>query len=167
MKACFVLIITFLLFSCNNRNENTLNSFIVTSIENGIIVSAKSDFKDTLFYEHRFPDSTRYSFILLSKQQNEKLRKLIENVRIEKESKKIELSSGQEVFIIDNGKVQFYINDFHNKSENYRQLNYFFKETSLNMFSTKERKNFWNIGKIIPPPNPPKSTNVKFKNNGY
>ncbi len=163
MKACSVLIITFLLFSCNNRNENTLNRFIVTSIENGIIVSAKSDFKDTLFYEYRFPDSTKYFFILLSKQQNEKLRKLIENVNTEKSSKKFELSSGQEVFIIDNGKVQYYKNDFHNKSENYRQINDFLGETSLNMIRTTERKDFWNIENVIPPPNPPKNTNLKFK----
>ncbi len=168
MKEYFLLIFTFLLFSCTNQKETSVKSFIVISIEDEVIVSAKSDFKDTLFYEHKFSDSTKYFYVLLTKQQNEELKSLIENVYSEKDSPKFELSSGQEVFIVDNGKVQFYKNDFSKQSENYKKINFFFKETSLKMIKTTEIKNFWNIGKVIPPPNPPKKIeNVIFKNNGY
>ncbi len=168
MKEYLLLIITFLLFSCTNQKETSVKRFILISIEDEIIVSAKSDFKDTLFYEHRFSDSIKYFYVLLTKEQNEELKSLIENVYAEKDSPKFELSSGQELFIVDNGKVQFYKNDFSKESENYKKINFFLKETSSKMIETNEIKNFWNIEKIIPPPNPPKKIErVVFKNNSY
>jgi hypothetical protein len=137
-------------------------------MEDNVYVSAKSDFNDTLFYEHKFPDTTKYYYVLLSDKQNEELKMLIKNVCVEKDSPKFELSSGQELFIVDNSQVKFYVNNFANESENYKKINSFFRETSTMMIRTTEIKNFWNIGKAIPPPNPPKKAEfIIFKNNRH
>jgi hypothetical protein len=164
MKTLLVLIISFLLFSCTTREENSIKRFVVLSMENNVFVSAKSDFKDTLFYEHKYPDSNKYYYVLLSEKQNKELKILVENVCTEKDSPKYELSIGQELFIVENGQLRFYVNNFSNKSENYEKINLFLKEINSKMIRTKEIKNFWNIGKVIPPPNPPrKIEKIKFK----
>ncbi|WNM18172.1 hypothetical protein [Flavobacterium capsici] len=156
MKIYLSLFFIFLLGCSHKKEESTIKQFIVFSIENEVFVSAKSNFNDTLFYEHKYSDTTKYSYIKLTKEENEELKKLIENILLEKDSPKFALSSGQELFIINNKKPLFYVNNYINESENYKKINLFFLQTSSKMVSANEIKNFWNIADIVPPPHPPK-----------
>lgn len=163
MKSYLLLIVLFLILSCNVKDKNSIKHFASLSMKEDVFISTKTDFKDTLFYEYRFPDSTKYYYVKLNQKQTEKLKTLIENICSEKNSQKFELSIGQQLFLVDGKQDRFYVNDLSKETENFKKLNYFLKESSQKMISTKEIKTFWDFGKFIPPPNPPKRIqNIKL-----
>ena len=78
MKSYLLLIVLFLILSCNVNDENSIKHFASLSMKEDVFISTKTDFKDTLFYEYRFPDSTKYYYVKLNQKQTENLKTLIE-----------------------------------------------------------------------------------------
>jgi hypothetical protein len=93
------------------------------------------------------------------KNNKQRIKMLVENVCIEKILQNNDYHG--ELFIVENGQLRFYVNNFSNKSENYEKINLFFKEIKLKMIRTKEIKNF-GILKVIPT-NPPRKIENKIQ----
>ena len=118
-------------------------------------VSIKSEFKDTIFYEHRYGDKIKYSYSLLSEKQNDELQNLISSLGSERSVPKFKFSNETQILIVDFGQVKFYKHDFleYAPRSTYKKIYYFLKEIrSQDTIKLDEIKNFWNIGDISEPP---------------
>jgi hypothetical protein len=137
MKIYYILITVFFLCSCNNKKKTT-KQFITSSYENGMTFSVKSEFKDTLFYEQRHRQTILYSYTLLTKKQNQQFK----------------FSGGEQIIIVDSGRLKFYKNDFTNySSSNYKKINDFLTEMRYqNNTIVSKIKDFWNFNGISSPP---------------
>jgi hypothetical protein len=140
----------FVVASCTKGTEQ----FIVSSDEEGVICSAKSSFNDTLFYENRFPDTTIYYYALLSKQENQKLKELILNLKQEKSLPKFELRPGSGTFIVESGEVKFYEGNYALPSRNTKNILSLFQKKASSMKLCKKVNDFWNVEGVTPPENP-------------
>ncbi|MEQ3661992.1 MAG: hypothetical protein ABNG96_04800 [Flavobacterium sp.] len=153
MKIYYILITVFFLCSCNNKKKTT-KQFITSSYENGMTFSVKSEFKDTLFYEQRHRQTILYSYTLLTKKQNQQLKNLITNLKAEKNIPRFKFSGGEQIIIVDSGRLKFYKNDFTNySSSNYKKINDFLTEMRYqNNTIVSKIKDFWNFNGISSPP---------------
>ena len=153
MKIYSILITAFFIYSCNDKKK-PIQQFIASSYENGMTFSVKSEFKDTLFYERRHRRTILYSYTLLTKQQNEDLKKLIKNLNAEKNVPSFKFSGGEQILMVDLGQLKFYKNDFTKYStSNYKKINDFLTELSYQNNTTVDKiRNFWNVSGISSPP---------------
>ena len=165
MRIFSLLIIVFFITSCNKPKKQIVKDFLVTSIEDRTIVSAKSNFNDTLFYEFRYTDSTTYGYELLSKKQNEELLKFVTGFEEEFTTSKFELLPGNEIFAVRSDEIIFYKYNFSRPKSNFGKINMFFKYSGNNLVKVNEIKDFWNISDVSAPKNPPKKIEIKTENN--
>ena len=149
-----MVFIAILFVSSCTKNNGQLKQFIISSDEDGVICSAKSSFNDTIFYENRFPDGTIYYYTVLSRHQNEELKKSIQNLKTEKSIPKFELIPGGATFIVESDKVLFYEGNYSIQSPNIKKILTLFRDLSPKMKACKKVEDFWNIEDVIPPDNP-------------
>lgn len=145
-----LLLMAGLLSSCKKDTEQ----FILSSDEDGIICSAKSEFNDTIFYENKFPDTTVYYYAALSKYQNEELRKLIQNLKTEKSLPEFKLLPASGTFVVASDEVRFYEANYSLPSRNIKKILKVFSDLSSKMKTCKKVEGFWNIEGVAPPDNP-------------
>lgn len=143
-----------LLISGCTKNNGEPGQFIVSSDEEGVICSAKSTFNDTIFYENRFPDTTIYYYVALTKQENEELKKSIVNLKLEKSIPAFDLKPGGGIFIVEADEVKFYEGNYSIPSHNTKKIFTLFREKAAAMKTCKKVENFWNIEGVNPPDNP-------------
>ena len=145
-----LLLVAGLFTSCKKNTEQ----FILSSDEDGVISSAKSSFNDTIFYENRFPDTTVFYYAALSKYQNDELRKLIQNLKSEKNIPEFKLMPGSGTFIVASDEIRFYEANYSLPSRNIKKILSVFREMSSQMKTCKKVTKFWDIDGVTPPDNP-------------
>ncbi len=142
-----------LIYGCAKRDGQP-NQFIVCSDEEGVICSAKSTFNDTIFYENRFPDATVYYYAVLSPEQNQALKSMVQNLKTEKSIPTFELKPGGGTFIVESDEVHFYLGNYSIQSPNIKKIFTLFRDMAPKMHNCKKVEDFWNIEGVSAPDNP-------------
>lgn len=148
MKIFLQFFVAMLLTGCN-KTETPVEQFIIVSIENGILCSAKSNFNDTIYYENKLPSgATNYSYSLLNKAEKQKFERIIQTFSLEDPLKNFNYSQVESIILLKSDQLKIYNIDW--LSQNGKAIYNLMRDLAHKRKETSQIEKFWDVNGFAP-----------------